>query len=248
VWRLLRERRVRQEAEGPEAVVDRDYDEIAARQFHTVVERYGHGPFAKSAAIDENEDRKSSGSRACRRPQIQIQAVFADRTVMHEFGGPRQAVGSDDLHAARRVDQGLSNARPGNRWLRFAPPQRPDGWRRVGDSPIHGHGPGGIGRCAVQAAGLRRNDRRLSQVRGHHQENCRERRRGLQHVRSSLFFLVCGIPELLSELPQEVVPALLVAPAEVTVRNARMHEGHEGGFAPLREGHRDRRFLSQGGS
>ena len=116
-------------AEHAEPVVHRDDDQPLLCERLAVVGGNRAGPFVEPATVQEEQHRPSLRRRAGRRPDVQKQAVFADRAVCHELVGPWIALLDDQLHAVGAELIGLSHATPGGRGLRSTPAQITDGRR-----------------------------------------------------------------------------------------------------------------------
>ena len=91
-----REVGVTEEAEEPEAVVDRDDDHVAAgRERRALVERAGSGSRAEAATVDPDHDR-SAGVVGARRPHVEGEALLVlDEVGALELSAARPAVRSD---------------------------------------------------------------------------------------------------------------------------------------------------------
>src|SRR5262245_796521 len=68
---------MREKAERPESIIDRDDDEIAGRgERASVVKRLRAGTENESAAVDPHEDRQRRGARRIGHPDIEREAIF----------------------------------------------------------------------------------------------------------------------------------------------------------------------------
>ena len=116
-----------QEAECAEAVVHRHHHHVAGpRQMFAVDARLGAGADGVPAAVNPHQHRPRAGIRR-RRPDVQIEAVFADF-----MGGDANELadvaGDGGLHRARPELQSVAHARPRRR-RRRRPPAQVANWR-----------------------------------------------------------------------------------------------------------------------
>ena len=132
---LARELRMRKEPEHPEAVGDGDHDSAFGSQAMTVVVRLVGPTAAVAATVEEHHDGQRAAGARLRRPDIEIQAVLADREV-----GEHRALGAETLghaaipvedahalHAGGRERRGLPRPAPADEVHGRAPPQTADG-------------------------------------------------------------------------------------------------------------------------
>ncbi len=148
VWRFLRKLGMIEEAQHSDAVVERHHHQPLRGQSLTVVDRHHARAFGVRAAVDVDEDRPLLRGGPGRRPDVDEQAVFADRAVGHELVRPRLALLHDPLDAARAELGRLPDTGPRDRRLRSLPPFVTD--RRCGErNPLEG----GDVRLATRDAG-----------------------------------------------------------------------------------------------
>lgn len=124
---LALERRVREEAEVAEAIVDRDHHEALARERRAVVHRRRAVADAEAAAVDPHQDRRVRPGTG-RGPDVEVEAVLAgvaDRLRAVERREHR-------LRARRPGAVGGAHAGPRRRRLRRPPAQGIDRRRRIG--------------------------------------------------------------------------------------------------------------------
>ena len=122
--RSRRDRRVGEEAEHAEPVVDGDDDGAVRRELGAVV--VAAGVLREAAAMDPHEHRAAAVVAAAqrRRGDVQVQAVLVERPGRHER--------ARRLRAARRELGGVADAVPGDRRLRWPPAPVAGRSRRVG--------------------------------------------------------------------------------------------------------------------
>lgn len=119
-------------AEGADAVVEGDDDHALVRQVGTVVHRL-RGPHGGVApTVDPHEDRAARTRTGLTRPDVEVQAVLAQRG--HLVGGHAR----DGLRACRTPGVRLADALPGRCGARRAPAVLPGGGGGVGDSLVDG--------------------------------------------------------------------------------------------------------------
>src|SRR5580765_7832167 len=104
---------MREEAERADPVVERGDDETFFREALAVVHRNRAGAFRESAAVDIHKYRPPL-ARPRRRPDVQIETVFARLPVSHELMRPRLPFHDDVLNAVRPEGLGAADALP--RW------------------------------------------------------------------------------------------------------------------------------------
>ena len=107
------ERRVGQEAERAQPVVDRDDDDARRRELRGVV--VAAGILGEAAAVDPHEHRPPGVATHRRRGDVEVEAVLGEGT------GPREPARL--LRAACRVLRRVTHAPPRSRRPRCAPPQ-----------------------------------------------------------------------------------------------------------------------------
>ena len=73
---------MRHEPERTESVVDRHQDDIPTRELSAVIAWLMTGALRESTTVNPNHDRKLGFVLFSRRPNIQIQAVFALPTLL----------------------------------------------------------------------------------------------------------------------------------------------------------------------
>ena len=134
--RPRRQRRVGEEAERAEPVVDRDDDGAVRRESGAVV--VAAALLGQPAAVDPHQHRQAIAATAARQPMVcvtagqpgrvhvEVQAVLAHR--------PGRRERARRLRAARRELGGVADAPPRGRGLRGAPPQVAGGRRGVGNA------------------------------------------------------------------------------------------------------------------
>ena len=172
------QRRVGQEPQHAEPVVDRDDHDAVGRQFGAVI--VAAGVFRQRAAMDPHQDRPPGVAARRRRVHVEVQAILASGAGRQERVRVRVRV----LRAARREAGGVADAMPAGRWPRGAPAQVPDGGSGVGQSEILLDGAPGHGRAADgavtgghdQSGGPRGRGRRDGLGSG--DTRCREGQRG----------------------------------------------------------------------
>ncbi len=135
------ERRVVEEAEPAEPVIEADDDDAMLRQARPVVEGKSRAAAAKPAAIDPHHDRPPGAGLQAGGPHIEGQAVFALPQKCGDAVGVLRADGPEPRRRAR--------ARPGRCGLRRAPAQIAD--RRGGKRDAAEHGDAVFG-CADELA------------------------------------------------------------------------------------------------
>src|SRR5215813_8974356 len=101
-----------EEPKRPETIVDRHHYEPFAGKAFTVIHRDCSGAFVEAAAVEKHVHRLPRTRTNPPRPDVQVQAVFADRAVSHELISPRLALGHDVLHARRFETIRAPHARP----------------------------------------------------------------------------------------------------------------------------------------
>ncbi len=124
---IAAQRRMGQEAQRSQPVVDRDDDDVAPRGEPAGVVDVG-AAVEEPAPVDPHHDRPSGGGRrAGRRPDVEVEAVLT--------GGPSEVrVEGGVLDAAHPGLGGVAYSVPGRRWLRGLPAQRADRRRGVRDA------------------------------------------------------------------------------------------------------------------
>ena len=147
------QQRMREQAERPEAVVDRHHDDAAARQLRAVVARLRAGVLLEGAAMEPHQHRhRAAGRRLRGRPDVEEQAVL----------GLRVARVVDGVLRRRRAERDrLAHAGPRLRRLRRLPAQVADGRRCVRDAAEHVHVAGAL---ADDLAGGQAHRRRALRV------------------------------------------------------------------------------------
>ena len=134
--RFRGERRRHEEAEEADAIIDRDYDDTAARRVsrrrtpHADPEPETKPPPGTHTSTGSR--RRTSGGG---RPDVEIQTILADPALRNVFVRPGAgARGSHGLPTARRESPRGANALPAGRRLRRAPAIAADGRRCVGNA------------------------------------------------------------------------------------------------------------------
>ena len=89
-----------EKAEDSEAVVEGDDDETLPGQLLAVVDVWGGGPFDEASAVDPDQNGAMGVDDFCGDPDVEVEAVFADGVLRHEFASPGKVFSADDLHAA----------------------------------------------------------------------------------------------------------------------------------------------------
>ena len=153
------ERRVREEAERAQPVVDRDHDGALRRELGAVV--VAGGILSEAASVDPDEHRATISAAAAqsRRGDVQVQAVLGDGAGRQEQVLERVRL----LWAARRELGRVADTVPIGRRPRGAPPQLPGGGGGVGqpaEGVATGHGD------AADGAALDGDDRGATGARG----------------------------------------------------------------------------------
>jgi hypothetical protein len=145
---LLRgERRVREEAQMAQPVVEADEHDAPARECAAVVHRGRRAAVDEAAAVDPHHHGQARiGARGGRTPHVQIEAVF--RGLLAERRG---VAGKRLLRAVRPVVRRVARAAPRRRGLRRAPAQGTHGRRGEGHA-LEGRDPGVL--RAAQRAGV----------------------------------------------------------------------------------------------
>ena len=138
---------MRQESHRAHAVGDAHHHDALPRQLLAAVERRGRRSARKSSAVDPHHHRQPFIGGLGRSPDVQVEAVLADRRPLLAFG--RGA--STALHARRAELVGGAHAGPFRGRLRRAPAQVADGRRGKGDAAVDGHA---VFVCAFQLACL----------------------------------------------------------------------------------------------
>ena len=151
--RLGGERRMRKEAEQPKPVVDGNQHHALARQRLAIVERRTAAAGNEGAAVDPHHHRRLGIHRAARRPDVQVQAVLADRN------RPLRVEALLGLHLQTRIGigRGSALALPRCRRRRRRPPQLAHRRRRKGDALERHHRVVLVGVSAAHIARARRN-------------------------------------------------------------------------------------------
>jgi hypothetical protein len=120
--------------ENSDAVIECDHDKTLASQSFAIVNRYSGGALTEAASVNVNENRPFLAGGLRRRPDVKVQAVFANLVVRHELVGPRLSLLNDGLDAAGTEPVGFQHARPWSGRLRSYPPQVANGRSRKWDS------------------------------------------------------------------------------------------------------------------
>ena len=149
--RLGAQFRMCHEAEGPEAVVDRDQHHALLREIAAHEDRVGRGALLEGAAMDPDHDRQCLVGRCRRGPQVQAEAVLAHRLDAREFRVDRIG-GAARLHALRCETVGPAHAVPGQHRCRRPPAQRAHRRRREGHAQVGAHAGGGVAHAGQQPA------------------------------------------------------------------------------------------------
>src|SRR6186997_1014406 len=103
---------MREPSEYADTIVEGHNDQSFRRKPFAVIDRYGRRALRVGAAVDVHEDRTALRGGAGRRPDVQVEAVFADLAVRHELVGPRLPLGHDGLDATGRERVGEPDTRP----------------------------------------------------------------------------------------------------------------------------------------
>src|SRR5688572_1821965 len=129
---------MREEAKRTDAIVGGHHDDAFLRELGAVIHGDRAGPFGEGAAVDPEHHRESCARIFRRGPHVQVQAVLTDRTLRHEFFGPRQPRSRLRLRAACAELVGAPVAKAQRRRLRRTPPQVPERWSGEGDTEERG--------------------------------------------------------------------------------------------------------------
>ena len=156
---------MRQEAEQAKPIVDGDQHHAGAGQGFAVVQRHAASALDEAAAVNPHHHRHFGVACASRRPDVQIQAVFAlrDRPLGVE------ALRRGRLHAGLGKRRGVAFPLPRRGGRGRLPAQLADRRRREGDALERHHGVVGgirpahiaVGHCHHLADEGRRHRRRL---------------------------------------------------------------------------------------
>src|SRR6185369_3691119 len=128
---------MRVEAEGAKAIVVGHEDHALAGELFTVVLRERSRSTGEGPAVRPDDDRQLVGRGVRRRPDVEIQTVFADRLW---WRATLPASSPARLHAACAELIGPANAFPLCGRLRSAPAERTDRRRRERDALEHTNG------------------------------------------------------------------------------------------------------------
>ncbi len=149
---------MREEAEDAQTIVQRHHDDAVTRHVHAVIERLLGRTAVIAAAMDPYHDRKRLALGLRRRPDVEVEAVFA-----FGEGDPGRR-----LPAGLRESRRRAHARPRHDRLRRAPAQIADRRRGIGDAEPDAHA---VLACAFDQAALdvygRGRGRRHKGQRGH---------------------------------------------------------------------------------
>ena len=156
---LGRQRRMIEEAQPPQSIVQRHHDHAALGQVRSVIQRRGSRPVHQAAAVDPDHDRRGL-SRADGPPDVQVQTVLA-----HRQGTDAGVAVRGRLDAQRTICRGVALTLPGRRGTGRSP--TPLGRRRRGIGNILERSHFGI-RASVQDA-LRNADGGLVGCGRHHE-------------------------------------------------------------------------------
>src|SRR6476620_299786 len=129
-----------QETEWTDAVVHADKNDTFLRQLGAVVHRDRARALVESTAVDPEHHRKLRGRGLCRSPDVQEEAVFADRTLRHELLSPWEARPGLVLHTARAEMVRLAHTVPMRGRLRRPPAKVTGGGGGIGDAEVGGYG------------------------------------------------------------------------------------------------------------
>ncbi len=151
---LLGQLRMRQEAEGADAVVEGDDDHALLGQGVAVADRHVAAAFVVGAAIDPEHHRKLLAGLGRRGPDVQVEAVLRHLRRIRQVDRQVHAQGP---RLGGRLDAGVAplgavaHAAPVGGGLGIAPAQRTHRRGGEGDAAEHGHAGRGAGRAGHQA-------------------------------------------------------------------------------------------------
>ena len=129
-WRLGAERRMRQEAEGAEAIIERDQHDAGACESGAVVDRRPAGSVGQRSTVNPDHHRAAVTRRGGRRPDVEGQAVFTRRLE----GAAVRSGHRIGLRADRTELGSIARDRPTRDRLRWTPAQLADRRRGEGNA------------------------------------------------------------------------------------------------------------------
>ena len=145
---------MRQEAEGPHAVVEGDDDHALLGQGVAVADRHVAAAFVVGAAIDPHHHRQLLAGLGRRGEDVQVEAVLRHlrriRQVDRQVHPQRPPLGGR-LHAGVAPLGAVAHAAPVGDGLGFAPAQRPHRRGAEGNAAELGHARGGARDAGHQA-------------------------------------------------------------------------------------------------
>lgn len=168
---LCLERRMREEAEAAEPIVQADEHDAIAREIFARVDRRRTAAVHETAAMDPHHHRALVARFYLRRfPDIKV------KTVLRRSCRDRRCIrGKGSLGAVRREAGCTAFAGPRRDRLRRAPPVRPDRRSRIGNALVGGNiacgdaaDPAGFRRDALRSRGCREKQKRRQNRCGPH--------------------------------------------------------------------------------
>jgi hypothetical protein len=135
-------------SEDTQTVIDSYNNDACAREINSVIDLDGAGSFYESTTVDINDHGQVRVRFGVRSPHIEIQAVFAYRTLDKELLCPGQEIPVHSLHATGAELRAVTNSGPFGWRHRRTPAKISDGRCGVGDAFERGYV-----RCVVDLAG-----------------------------------------------------------------------------------------------
>ena len=132
---LAREPGMGEEPEHTEPIGDRDHHRALGREPMTLVVRLVGPAAAVAATVEEHHDGQRTAGARPRRPDVEVQAVLADREVLEDAAARTEAFGhaaipvedAHALHAGGRERRGRTGHAPAHEVHGRAPTQSADG-------------------------------------------------------------------------------------------------------------------------